>query len=141
MSRKKAPRHSQIVCFFKRQKGCGYVSRAIQSKDKLNPDDVEFYEQIDGLRVIEELLVFKGLGVIRKDNTVPIKLLEEVAHIHYRLKCGATNKLYVGWYLDRFYKRSGLQMSAQFIYVPAAILAKVKEEEAKYPTNPDLKFA
>lgn len=113
------------------------MSRAINSKDRLDSADAEFYEQIDGLVVIEELLWFKGTGVVKSDGTVPIKLLEEAAHIHYRLKCGATNKLYVGWYLDRFYKRNGLQKSGQFIFVPKEILAKVKEGEAKYPASPE----
>lgn len=108
------------------------TGRAITDKDRISVDDAKFYSEIDGLVVIEELLHFKGLEVIDKNKTVSLKSLEDVAHIHYRLKCGATNKLYVGYFLDRFYRRNGLKVSSERVKVPDAIEEKVKDEESPY---------
>lgn len=111
------------------------IGRTINAADRITPEDVKFYSEIDGLVVIEELLHFKGLDVLDQKNTVPLKRLEEVAHIHYGLKCGATNKLYVGYFLDRFYRRQGLKVSSERVTVPQDILDRVKEEEARFKTK------
>ncbi len=108
------------------------VGRPIATTDRISNDDARFYSEIDGLRVIEELLYFKGLEVVDKNGTIPFKLLEDVAHIHYRLKKGATNKLYVGYFLDRYYRRRGLKTSATLVSVPREIIDKVKAEELRY---------
>lgn len=108
------------------------TGRSITEKDRVSADDAKFYSEIDGLVVIEELLRFKGLEVIDKNKTVALKSLEDVAHIHYRLKRGATNKLYVGYFLDRFYRRNGLKVSSERVTVPDAIAEKVKNEEARW---------
>ena len=106
--------------------------RSISDADRISPNDAQFYSEIDGLRVIEELLYFKGMDVIDRENTVSLKMLEDVAHIHYRLKRGATNKLYVGYFLDRYYRRHGLKTSRERVAVPQDIADKVREEEARY---------
>lgn len=112
--------------------GTEQIGRTINDKDRISTEEAKFYSEIDGLVVIEELLHFKGLDVVDQKNTVSLKRLEEVAHIHYRLKCGATNKLYVGYFLDRFYRRHELKVSGERVSVPQDILDKVKAEEARF---------
>lgn len=97
--------------------------------------DIKTFGDIDGLKVIEELLLFKGVDICTtaksihdKVNTVPAKMLDDMALITYGLKVNVTNKLYVGFHLDKFYKRNGLvwHTGAQII-VPNDIYQRVNE--------------
>jgi hypothetical protein len=107
------------------------IGKSIKDTDRISASDAQFYSEIDGLKIIEELLYFKGCEVIDRNNTVPLKMLEDVAHIHYRLKRGATNKLYVGYFLDRYYRRNGLIASKERVIVPQVVMDRVKEEKTR----------
>jgi hypothetical protein len=98
----------------------------IDKNNFVTPDQLKAYEEIDGLKVIEELLLYKGVEVAGANKTVSAKLLDEMALVTYSLKVTATNKLYVGLNLDKFYKRAGLTCDSGKIKVPAEIYDRVK---------------
>lgn len=106
--------------------------KTIESKKFVDKDTIRLYEQIDGLEVIEQYLLFKGTDHLRGHPFVTKKALDEMAHIHYGLKVNATNKLYVGMYLDKFYKRADLVSSNGKIKVPIEIFIKVDEIHKPY---------
>jgi len=95
---------------------------------------IKVYEDIDGYEVIKELLLHKGEDVC-KDLRVDKILLDQMALIVYGLKSNATNKLYVGFALDRFYKRHDLVTPNGSIKVPVKIYDEVVETNNRYRRN------
>lgn len=108
------------------------MDRKIKSTDFVDKEQIKVYQEIDGLRVIEELLLFRGLGVIRDDKSITRGHLDDMALILYGLKENTTNKLYIGLHLDRFYLRHGLKSERNGIKVPIDIYNKVKGLNEKY---------
>ena len=106
----------------------------IKNKNFVNPDTIKTYSEIDGLRVIEECLLFKGTDYVRVRMSIPIKHLEDTALVVYGLSVTATNKLYVGMHLDKFYKRNGMVATAGNIKIPVDIFKRVDELHKSYQT-------
>lgn len=95
----------------------------IADKHRVDADTLKIYEGIDGLKVIEDYLLFKGT-----DNyvhrTIALSKLEKMAHITYALKVNPTNKLYVGTHLERYYRRADL-FTSKGIRIPEDIFQRV----------------
>jgi hypothetical protein len=108
--------------------------KKIDRKNFVAEEDIEAYEQIDGLKVIEELLLFKGVEIATATKTVSQKYLDDMALVTYGLKVNATNKLYVGMILDKYYHRAGLVTARGSIKVPDDIYNRVKELNDSYKT-------
>lgn len=98
----------------------------------VSQEQIRAYEEIDGLKVIEELLLFKGVEIATNGKCVSGKALDDMALVAYGLKVNSTNRLYVGMHLDKFYRRAGLVLSGGKIRVPADIYDRVKEINDKY---------
>lgn len=101
----------------------------------VQPETIRTYSEIDGLHVIEETLLFKGTDGFRDSMTLPIRLVEHMAHIAYGLTVNPTNKLYVGMYLDKFYKRHGLLSKNGSIKIPKEIFDKVDAIHKTFQTE------
>lgn len=99
----------------------------VDKNNFVTPEQIKAYEQIDGLKVIEDLLLFKGVEIAGATKIISAKLLDEMALVSYGLKVNATNKLYVGMNLDKFYRRAGLVCDSGKIKVPIDIYNRVKE--------------
>lgn len=110
----------------------------VNSKNKVAAQDLKTYAEIDGLEVIEELLLFKGESICggREVRRVSSKLLDDMALVTYGLKSNATNKLYVGMALDKYYQRAGLVHKSGTIIVPVEIFDRVKEINDQYRQPP-----
>jgi hypothetical protein len=108
--------------------------KATNEKDIVDKKTLKLYDDINGLDVIRELLLFKGVEICGDDpdKFVNIRDLEYSAHILYGLKVNATNKLYVGFYLDKFYKRAGLRLDRSYVKVPNSIYNEIKELNDSY---------
>ena len=114
--------------------------KMIEKKDTVDAETYKTYESIDGLKLIEEYLLFKGTDNFRTSMKIPLSELEKMAYLEYRLKVNATNKLYVGMFLDRFYIRNGLYSEKKgngnaSITIPKEIFNKVDEIHKKYKAN------
>lgn len=109
--------------------------KTVESKERVNTETLQLYDNIDGLKVIEEALLFHGCEIVHNKH-VNIKYLERVALVTYGLKSSGTNKLYVGLYLDRFFKRNGLSNGhgAKNIRVPDDVYDRVKALNDSYKT-------
>lgn len=108
------------------------MGKVIDRKNFVSGDYIKTYEDIDGLLVIEELLLFKGEKICENGMCVSLKMLDDMALISYNLKVNATNRLYVGIFLDKFYHRNGLVLSGGKIRVPKGIYEKVKAINSQY---------
>lgn len=97
----------------------------ISERDRAAKELLKVYEDIDGFEVIKELLLHKGESVCR-DLRVDKKLLDQMALIVYGLKSNPTNKLYVSFTLDRFYRRNDLVTPNGSIKVPVSIYDEVE---------------
>ena len=51
----------------------------IDKNNFVTADQLKAYEEIDGLKVIEDLLLFKGVEVAGANKTVSSKLLDDMA--------------------------------------------------------------
>ncbi len=109
--------------------------KPINKKDFVETDLIKCYEEIDGLFVIEELLLYKGVDIAGANKTVLLKHLDDMALVSYNLKVNATNRLYVGLQLDKFYHRAGLVCDSGKIKVPKDIYDRVKELNDSYKTK------
>ena len=109
--------------------------KTIDHKEFVDTRTLKTYDEIDGLKVIEELLLTKGEAIAGATRCVLLKHLEEMALVVYNLKSSATNKLYVGMRLDKFYLRNGMVTSSGKIKVPADIYDRVKEINDSYRTK------
>lgn len=103
----------------------------ISDGDRAAKELLKVYEDIDGFEVIKELLFHKGESVCR-DLRVDKKLLDQMALIVYGLKSNPTNKLYVGFALDRFYRRHDLVTPNGSVKVPVSIYDEVKKINNQY---------
>ena len=106
--------------------------KTIENKEIADKELLNVYDNIDGLLVIEELLLHKGEDYVISEMRVQKKLLEDMALIVYGLKSSQTNRLYVGFALDRYYKRADLVAPNGTIKVPIKIYEKVKTINDKY---------
>lgn len=104
----------------------------VDKNNFVTPEQIKAYEQIDGLKVIEDLLLFKGIEVAGINKVVSAKLLDDMALVSYGLKVNATNKLYVGMNLDKYYRRAGLVCDSGKVKVPVDIYNRVKELNDSY---------
>jgi len=107
----------------------------IDAKNFVEKDLIKCYEEIDGLLVIEELLLYKGVEIAGGTKVVHQKYLDDMALVTYNLKVNATNRLYVGLILDKFYHRAGLVCDSGRIKVPVDIYNKVKTLNDTYKTK------
>ncbi len=107
-----------------------------KAKDFVDKDTLKIYSDIDGLKVVEEYLLFKGTDHIRNSMQIHISHLEKMAHIEYGLKVNETNKLYVGMYLDKYYKKNGLFKGSdmKYVRVPKEIFDRVDKLHARFKT-------
>lgn len=103
----------------------------ISNRNRADKELLKVYEEIDGLEVIKELLLHKGENVCQ-DLRVDKKLLDQMALIIYGLKSNPTNKLYVGFALDRFYRRYDLVTPNGSIKVPVNIYDEVEKINNQY---------
>lgn len=109
--------------------------KVINKKEFVGKEVIKCYEEIDGLLVIEELLLYKGVDIAGAAKVVHQKHLDDMALVTYELKVSATNRLYVGMYLDKFYHRAGLVCDSGRIKVPIDIYNKVKKLNDSYKTK------
>jgi hypothetical protein len=108
--------------------------KTVDSKNIVDRETLKVYDDIDGLKVIEDYLLFKGTS--KKENGIHLSDLEKMALITYGLKVNATNKLYVGWHLDKFYKRNGLfRQGMKVVDIPADIYDRVDAIHKQYRTE------
>jgi hypothetical protein len=103
----------------------------IKNNDRVDESIIKTYQEIDGLKVIEDYLLFKGTDYISDDLEVKLKHLEDMALISYGLKVTATNRLYVGLYLEKFYKRNQI-INGSIVFIPKSIFDKVKEIHERF---------
>lgn len=110
--------------------------KTVDKKNIVDAETLKVYDDIDGFKVIEEYLLFKGTDNLadKKPRQIHISGLEHAAHIAYGLKVNTTNKLYVGWHLDKFYKRAQLinAKEPKLIIVPDDIFERVHALHLKY---------
>jgi hypothetical protein len=99
----------------------------IQERSFVESHLLKKYEDIDGLKVIEEYLLFKGTDDVRETGKVASKKLEETALVFYGLKSNPTNKLFVGFYLEKWYRINGLRTANGSVKIPQDIFYKVDE--------------
>lgn len=84
---------------------------------------------IDGLKVMEELLRYKGTGII-ENKTVRLELLAEKALEIYNLAASPGNRLYVYKELVHFFKQEYL-FSGNVVIVPESILKQLPYTSSK----------
>lgn len=111
------------------------MSKIISKHDFVPKEVITTYNQIEGLKVIEELLLFKGVEIAGANRIVHKKYLDDMALVLYNLKVNATNRLYVGLQLDRFYLQYGLVCDSGRIRVPEEIYNRVKKLNDSYKTE------
>jgi hypothetical protein len=118
----------------------------IKDANRVEPETLRTYEEMDGLKVIEELLLFKGEEICMRHKgqlMVSMDDLEKMAHITYGLKVNASNKLYVAMHLFRYYKRADLIPDdstvrlRKYIIVPNDIFDRVKELNDQFRKKKD----
>lgn len=104
-------------------------------KHFVDGDTLKVFQEIDGLLVIEELLIFKGLEILRDDKSITRGHLDDMALIVYGLNDNETNRLYISFYLDKFYLQHGLKSARNGIngiHVPIDIYNRVQVLNKKY---------
>jgi hypothetical protein len=111
------------------------MQKLTNPQDFVDKETIKAYEEIDGFKVIEELLLNKGVEIAGSTKTVCMKHLERMALITYNFKLNATNKLYVGMKLDKFYLRNCLTTTSGKIKVPNDIYDRVKKLNDSYKNN------
>lgn len=85
--------------------------KAIENKNRVDIKTIEKYDEINGHDVVRETLLFKGCEICSEKASVRYlqkKYLEETALYLYGLKVNATNRLYVSYVLDRYWRRNDL---------------------------------
>ncbi len=111
------------------------MDKKINNKDFVEKDLIKTYQEIDGLAVIEELLLFKGCKIAGATKIVHKKYLDDMALVLYNLKVNSTNRLYVGMQLDKFYLRNDLVCDSGRVKVPVEIYNRVKKLNDSYKTK------
>ena len=93
-------------------------------KDFVDKETLKTYEEIDALKIIEQYLLFKGTDYVAKSMEVHISHLEEMAHIHYGLKVNATNKMYIGFFLEKYFLHN-FMIQGKYVKIPKDIFDRV----------------
>ncbi|MFR9165012.1 MAG: hypothetical protein ACLVKO_01840 [Dysgonomonas sp.] len=106
--------------------------KKVDNKDKVNRELLDLYDSVDGYDVMKELMLCRGEDVICRDLRVQFKDLLDMALILYGLKVNSTNKLYISYSLNRFYKKEALVTPNGSIKVPVKIYDEVKTINDKY---------
>lgn len=111
--------------------------RTIENKDRVDKNTIEKYDQINGHDVIRETLLFKGCEICYEIASVRYlqkKYLEDTAFYLYGLKVNATNRLYIGYVLDRYWRRNDLQPFDMkgYVIVPEDIYNECKRINESY---------
>lgn len=106
--------------------------KIIEDKHMVDHPTIEKYDQINGFDVIEELFLSKGEDRTCHDLRIDFKDLQESAIFLYGLKLNPTTKLYVSFYLNRFYKREGILTDAGRVKCPVWLYDKCKSINNKY---------
>lgn len=104
----------------------------ITEKSFFATDKIDLIKNINGLEIIEQYLLFKGEDSVGEIKVILFKNLEDMALVHLGLIVNATNRLYVGTYLKRFYNHNGLVMLSGKIKIPIEIFEKVKTINDRY---------
>lgn len=85
--------------------------KTILNQNKVDITTIEKYDEINGHDVIRETLLFKGCEICHDTlylHLIKKKYLEDTAFYLYGLKVNATNRLYIGYTLDRYWRRNDL---------------------------------
>lgn len=94
---------------------------------------------IDGLFVIEEYLLTKGVEIVSQDMRIMFKPLIDFGVIVYGLKVNSTNRMSMKFDLERFFMRRCLgELSGnetKYIRVPQEIYDKVKVINDRYKSD------
>jgi hypothetical protein len=112
--------------------------KAIENKNKVDIKTIEKYDEINGHDVIRETLLFKGCEICFEKASVRYlqkKYLEETALYLYGLKVNATNKLYVSYVLDIYWRRNNLLPiidKGGYVVVPEDIYNECKKINDSY---------
>lgn len=98
---------------------------------------IKKYDEINGHDVIRETLLFKGCEICSEKASVRYlqkKYLEETALYLYGLKVNATNKLYVSYSLDIYWRRNDLLLTGvgEYVVVPEDIYNECKKINDSY---------
>lgn len=111
--------------------------KEIENKNKVDINTIKKYDEINGHDVIRETLLYKGCEICSEKSSVRYlqkKHLEETALYLYGLKVNATNKLYVGYALDIYWRRNDLLPidKSGYIVVPEDIYNECKKINDSY---------
>ena len=112
--------------------------KAIENKNKVDINTIKKYDEINGHDVIRETLLFKGCEICSEKASVRYlqkKYLEETALYLYGLKVNATNKLYVSYALDIYWRRNDLLPTIDkggYVVVPEDIYNECKKINDSY---------
>lgn len=85
----------------------------------------ELNSVIDGVKVIKELIAYKGEGVIN-NKTIPLQMVEEMAFTYYEIKTTPVNKLYVYVQLVKYFKKRGM-FYGEWIKIPDIIYRRIRK--------------
>ena len=110
----------------------------IQANEFVKQELIKTYQEIDGVQVIEDLLLFKGVEICSErglGHVVSLKQLERMALVTYGLRHSKTTTLYVGMHLDKFYRRADLIHKIGEIIVPKEVYDRVKKLNDSYKTK------
>lgn len=112
--------------------------KTIEKKNKVDIKTIEKYDEINGHDVIRETLLFKGCEICSEKGSVRYlqkKYLEETALYLYGLKVNSTNKLYVSYALDIYWRRNDLLPMIDnrgYVVVPDDIYNECKKINDSY---------
>ncbi len=111
--------------------------KTIEDKNRVDIKTIEKYDEINGHDVIRETLLYKGCehcSEIASIRYIQKKYLEETELYLYGLKVNATNKLYVGYVLDGYWRRNDLQPFDMkgYVIVPEDIYNECKKINDSY---------
>lgn len=111
--------------------------KAIENKNKVDINTIKKYDEINGHDVIRETLLFKGCEICSEKASIRYlqkKYLEETALYLYGLKVNATNKLYVSYALDIYWRRKDLLPinNGGYVVVPEDIYNECKKNNDSY---------
>lgn len=104
----------------------------ITEKSFISNEKLKLFNDVDGFEVIEQLLLFKGEDYYGEIKVIPFKALEDMALVHYGLQITPTNRLYVGTYLMKFYKKNDLIQANGKIKIPLSIYEKAQGINQKF---------
>lgn len=107
----------------------------IANKNKVDAETISTYAAIDLWHVVSEHILYKGIECVSGNHELPISQLLNTALIEYGLKCNATNKLYVDYYLCRSAKQSGeyvVRHGKPYIHIPQEMFDELRKKDADF---------